>query len=120
MEPVEPLVQLFVLQSSTHESVHGQPTTPTQLDVARNISAGHCRPDVAALQRALLGEVKAATGGGVEYAVEIAGSTQALDTAFQITRRGGTTVTAELAPPTATLPLTPVTLVGDDIRVSGV
>ena len=51
--------------------------------------------------------VKAATGGGVEYAFEMAGSIPALDSAFQITRRGGTTVTAGLPAPTATLPLPP-------------
>jgi alcohol dehydrogenase len=69
-------------------------------------------PDVVA-------EVKAATGGGVEYAFELAGSTRALDSAFQITRRGGTTVTAGLPAPTATLPLTPVTLVAEERTLKG-
>jgi alcohol dehydrogenase len=64
-------------------------------------------------------EVKAATGGGVEYAFELAGSTRALDSAFQVTRRGGTTVTAGLPPPTATLPLTPVTLVAEERTLMG-
>ena len=64
-------------------------------------------------------EVKAATGGGVEYAFELAGSTRALDSAFQITRRGGTTVTAGLPAPTATLPLTPVTLVAEERTLKG-
>ena len=69
-------------------------------------------PDVVA-------EVKAATGGGVEYAFEMAGSTRALDSAFQITRRGGTTVTAGLPAPTATLPLHPVTLVAEERTLKG-
>jgi alcohol dehydrogenase len=64
-------------------------------------------------------EVKAATGGGVEYAFELAGSTRALDSAFQVTRRGGTTVTAGLPAPTATLPLTPVTLVAEERTLKG-
>ena len=63
--------------------------------------------------------VKAATGGGVEYAFEMAGSTHALDSAFQITRRGGTTVTAGLPAPTATLPLHPVTLVAEERTLKG-
>ena len=67
----------------------------------------------------IVAEVKAATGGGVEYAFEMAGSTRALDSAFQITRRGGTTVTAGLPAPTATLPLHPVTLVAEERTLKG-
>ena len=69
-------------------------------------------PDVVA-------EVKAATGGGVEFAFEMAGSIGALDSAYQITRRGGTTVTAGLPAPTATLPLAPVTLVAEERTLKG-
>src|SRR3954471_2380534 len=36
--------------------------------------------------------VKKATGGGVDFAIEMAGSTRAFETAYRITRRGGTTV----------------------------
>jgi len=69
-------------------------------------------PDVVA-------EVKAATGGGVEFAFEMAGSIGALDSAYQMTRRGGTTVTAGLPAPTATLPLAPVTLVAEERTLKG-
>jgi alcohol dehydrogenase len=64
-------------------------------------------------------QVKAATGGGVEYAFEMAGSVKALDSAFQITRRGGTTVTAGLPAPTETLSLSPVTLVAEERTLKG-
>jgi alcohol dehydrogenase len=67
----------------------------------------------------VIAEVKAATSGGVEYAFELAGSVRALETAFQITRRGGTTVTAGLPAPTATLPLPPVTLVAEERTLKG-
>jgi alcohol dehydrogenase len=67
----------------------------------------------------LVAEVKAATQGGVEYAFEMAGSVRALDNAFQVTRRGGTTVTAGLPAPTATLPLSPVTLVAEERTLKG-
>ena len=40
------------------------------------------------------------TSGGVEFAFEMAGSMRALELAYKITRRGGTTVTAGLPPPT--------------------
>ena len=66
-----------------------------------------------------IAQVKAATRGGVEYAFELAGSTRALDAAYQITRRGGTTVTAGLPAPTATLPLSPVTLVAEERTLKG-
>src|SRR5437667_1457676 len=49
--------------------------------------------------------IREVTAGGVEYAFELAGSVRALDLAYKITRRGGTTVTAGLPPPTATFPL---------------
>ena len=63
--------------------------------------------------------IRAATGGGVDYAVEFAGSARALDLAYRITRRGGTTVTAGLPPPAATMPLAPVTLVGEERTLKG-
>jgi alcohol dehydrogenase len=63
--------------------------------------------------------IRTATGGGVDYAFEMAGSTAALDLAYRITRRGGVTVTAGLPPPTATMPLAPVTLVGEERTLKG-
>jgi alcohol dehydrogenase len=67
----------------------------------------------------LVAQVKAATGGGVEYAFEMAGSIGALHDAYQMTRRGGMTVTAGLPAPTATLPLSPVTLVAEERTLKG-
>jgi alcohol dehydrogenase len=64
-------------------------------------------------------QIRAATTGGVEYAFELAGSVRALDLAYKITRRGGTTVTAGLPPPTATFALPPVNLVAEERTVKG-
>jgi alcohol dehydrogenase len=64
-------------------------------------------------------QVREATGGGVEFAFEMAGSIKALELAYRITRRGGTTVTAGLPPPTAALPLPVVNLVGEERTVKG-
>ncbi len=58
-------------------------------------------------------------GGGVEYAFEMAGSVRAFELAYKITRRGGTTVTAGLPPPTATLPMPPVNLVAEERTIKG-
>jgi alcohol dehydrogenase len=87
-----------------------------KLEFARELGATHAfnasNPDV-------VGDVKAVSGGGVEYAFELAGSARALETAYQVTRRGGTTVTAGLPAPTATLPLAPVTLVAEERTLKG-
>ena len=64
-------------------------------------------------------QVREATGGGVEFAFEMAGSVRALELAYKITRRGGTTVTAGLPPPDAALPLPVVNLVGEERTVKG-
>ena len=63
--------------------------------------------------------LRAATGGGVDFAFEMAGSVRALDLAWNITRRGGTTVTAGLAPPTAQFALSPVKLVAEERTLKG-
>src|SRR5262249_25248965 len=64
-------------------------------------------------------EIRSATNGGVEYAFEMAGSVRAMDLAYKITRRGGTTVTAGLPPPTHTFNLPQVNLVAEERTVKG-
>jgi alcohol dehydrogenase len=63
--------------------------------------------------------IKAATDGGVEYALEFAGSVKAMELAYRVTRRGGTTVTAGLPHPSATFPLPHVNLVAEERTVKG-
>jgi alcohol dehydrogenase len=64
-------------------------------------------------------EIKSATGGGVEFAFEMAGSVRAMEVAYKITRRGGTTVTAGLPPPDHTFALPQVNLVAEERTVKG-
>ena len=64
-------------------------------------------------------DVRAATGGGVEYAFELAGSVKALELAYKITRRGGTTVTAGLPPPDRALAIPAVQLVAEERTLKG-
>lgn len=64
-------------------------------------------------------QIRGATRGGVEFAFELAGSVRALELAYKITRRGGTTVTAGLPPPTATMPLPAVNLVAEERTLKG-
>src|SRR4051794_30454864 len=63
--------------------------------------------------------IRAATGGGVEYAFEMAGSVRAMDLAYKITRRGGMTVTAGLPPPAHTFNIPQVNLVAEERTVKG-
>ena len=64
-------------------------------------------------------QVKAATKGGVDYSIEMAGSTRAFETAYRITRRGGTTVTAGLPPPTASWAMPSTNLVAEERTIKG-
>ncbi|HXZ48432.1 MAG TPA: zinc-dependent alcohol dehydrogenase family protein [Usitatibacter sp.] len=63
--------------------------------------------------------IREATGGGVDFALEFAGSVKAMDLAYRITRRGGTTVTAGLPPPDATFALPQTHLVAEERTVKG-
>ena len=63
--------------------------------------------------------VRAATSGGVEYAFELAGSVKAMELAYKITRRGGTTVTAGLPPPGANFSFPQVGLVAEERTIKG-
>jgi alcohol dehydrogenase len=64
-------------------------------------------------------KVKALTKGGVDYAFEMAGSVQAMEAAYRMTRRGGTTVTAGLPHPDHKWPLQQVSLVAEERTVKG-
>jgi alcohol dehydrogenase len=67
----------------------------------------------------VIDKVKEATNGGVDYAIEMAGSTRAFETAYRITRRGGTTVTAGLPHPNATWPMPATHLVAEERTIKG-
>jgi alcohol dehydrogenase len=88
----------------------------SKLEFAKKLGATHTfradDPD-------LVANVKAATNGGVEVAVEAASTVVALDTAYKITRRGGTTVTVSLPPPTHTLNVPAVNLVVEERTLKG-
>ncbi|MCC7198088.1 MAG: zinc-dependent alcohol dehydrogenase family protein [Gammaproteobacteria bacterium] len=63
--------------------------------------------------------IREATAGGVHYALEMAGAIPALELAYRITRRGGTTVTGGLPSPTAILPLPALSLIGEERTLKG-
>lgn len=88
----------------------------SKLEFARGLGATHAfnadDPDVVA-------KVREATKGGVETALEFAGSTKALELSYAITRRGGVTITAGLPNPKATLSLPAVSLVAEERTLKG-
>lgn len=63
--------------------------------------------------------VKDLTGGGVDRAIEMAGSEKALELAYQMTRRGGTTVTGGLAHPDRKVSIQQVSLVAEERTLKG-
>jgi len=64
-------------------------------------------------------QVRALTGGGADVVLEMAGSVRALEAAWKMTRRGGTTVTAGLPPPEAALAVNVVNLVAEERTLKG-
>lgn len=64
-------------------------------------------------------QVRSLTKGGVDYAFEMAGAIPAMELAWRITRRGGTTVTAGLPHPDKRFALPPVQLVGEERTLRG-
>jgi alcohol dehydrogenase len=89
---------------------------PAKLERARELGATQVfdarDPEVVA-------QVKAATGGGVDYAFEMAGAVPALELAYRITRRGGTTVSAGLPNPAAIWPLQAVSMIAEERTIKG-
>jgi alcohol dehydrogenase len=74
---------------------------------------------VDATQADAVEQVRSASGGGVEFAFEMAGSVAALDFAYRITSRGGMTVTAGLPNPAAQWALAAVSLTAEERTIKG-
>jgi alcohol dehydrogenase len=87
-----------------------------KLALARSLGATHT---FNAAEADCIEKVREATSGGADFAFELAGSTRAFESAYKMTRRGGTTVTAGLPPPTATMPLSPLNLVAEERTIKG-
>ena len=64
-------------------------------------------------------QILEATDGGVHFAFETAGVSSALDLAYKITRRGGTTVVAGMPGPEATITLSHLSLSAEERTIKG-
>ena len=80
------------------------------LGATGTVNAGH--PDA-------IKQVKDLTSGGVDFAFEMAGSVHAMELAYRVTRRGGTTVTAGLPHPDARWQMQHVNLTAEERTVKG-
>lgn len=87
-----------------------------KLELARRLGATH---GVNARDPEAVEKVKALTSGGVEFAFEMAGSVQAMEMAYRMTRRGGTTVSAGLPHPDMRWPLQHVNMVAEERTIKG-
>jgi alcohol dehydrogenase len=87
-----------------------------KLDLAKQLGATDV---VNARDPDAIKKVKDLTGGGVHFALEMAGSVQAMELAYRITRRGGTTVSAGLPHPDHRWPLQHVNMVAEERTIKG-
>jgi alcohol dehydrogenase len=98
------------------ETIVAVDTLDAKLDLARDLGATHTfnatDPDLTA-------KVRECTCGGVDAALEFAGSARALEGAFAMTRRGGTTISGGLTNPKAVLNISPLTLVAEERTLRG-
>lgn len=88
---------------------------PAKLELARSLGATHtvlAGPDTVA-------QIREATRGGADFAIETAGVEIALAQAYAATRRGGTTVTVGLPHPQKQFAISAVSLVAEERTVKG-
>jgi Zn-dependent alcohol dehydrogenase len=89
---------------------------PERLGLARQLGAHHT---VDAREKDHVQQILDLSGGGVDFAFELAGAIPALDTAYKSLARGGEVILAGLAPSTATYELPAGALVTDEKAVRG-
>ena len=87
-----------------------------KLALARQLGADHAFD---ADDPEIIAKVREATSGGVDYGFEMVGSVAAMELAYQITRRGGETVTAGLSHPDHKFQIQHVNLVGEERTIRG-
>jgi len=88
----------------------------SKLALARELGATHTfnSTDPNALE-----EIRDLTDGGLEFVFEVAGAIPAWEMAYALTRRGGTLISAGLAPAKAEFSFSPYQLVSDERAIKG-
>lgn len=86
-----------------------------KLKIAQKLGATH----TFVMQESAIEDMKALCPGGVDVAADFTGSAQALEFAFQTTKRGGMTLSAGLPPPDAKITINPTKLVAEERKLVG-
>lgn len=89
---------------------------PEKLALARELGASHC---LDARAGDVVAAIRELTRGGVQHAIESAGSGAVLAQAYAATRRGGTTITVGLPSPQQQFSVPAVSLVAEERTVKG-
>jgi alcohol dehydrogenase len=89
---------------------------PEKLQLAKELGA---HTAINAADPDCVEKVRQATSGGVHVAVETAGAARALQTAYDITRRGGTTVAAGMPGPDAKFTLSHLSIAAEERTLKG-
>lgn len=87
-----------------------------KLEIGRQLGADACFD---ANDDDVVDKVKEATGGGCEYVIECVGKVEAMNLAYKITKRGGTTVTCGLSHPATSFEVQHVNLVTEERTIKG-
>ena len=98
------------------ETILAVDLSPQKLALARELGATHA---FNAADADVLEAIREATHGGVDFAFEMAGSVKAMELAYKITRRGGSTVTAGLSHPQAMFSVPHVNIVAEERSIRG-
>ena len=91
-------------------------TDARKLELAKELGATHV---INGTDNDVIEQVKDLTGGGVDFAVELAGTIPAMETAYAIIARGGAVVTAGLSPAGAQFSFEHADLVSNEKSVLG-
>ena len=109
------LAALLAAKSQNPETLVAVDTVPSKLELAKELGADvtvHAGPDA-------VEEIREATGGGVDLAIETVGNEVVLAEAYAATGRGGTTVTAGLPHPSRKLEIPAISLVAEERTLKG-
>ncbi len=110
------LMSLLAAKASGARQIVALDTLDGKLALAKQLGATHT---VNALDKDAVEQVKALSNGGVEFAFEMASSVKALELAFRITRRGGTTVTGSLPHPSHRFEVPATQMVAEERTLKG-
>jgi alcohol dehydrogenase len=110
------LMSMLAAKMSGCRQVVAIDTIDDKLKLAHQLGATHT---VNAGDANVVEHVKQITGGGVDYAFEMASSVKALELAYKVTRRGGTTITGSLPHPSHRFELPATNLVAEERTLKG-